>query len=456
LLLRRLQLTRGGSECARVDLVGVVTRAQPALLRACVDSHVACARRAGRDVRIVVLDDSDEDDLRTRDVVAACASEGMPVAWAGADERRALVDGLVARGAPRDAAARAATRRSAGGIATGAARNALLLATAGRVVLFSDDDIQCVADAAPDDGPPTLCDRPDPMELELVSREEDLPRGLHDVDVLGAYERALGSAAGARVLCATAGLRGSSGMGLPFARVLCDGASRERLLGAPDYDAVVTRGLVRRAPRRLTHVAGPFGLAAHLAIDNRVPLPPFATEGRNQDGVFFALRCRLFPRAVTALLPLSVFHSPASPVPRDEIAAGAARVRINDFLMHAILRVPVQSRGATEAERARVLGEHLADFAASEGFARAFVDWYRESRRAWLARADEALASERAAPGAWHADVGAIRDTLAVAIAGARAETLPVDDARRSLGDLASLLVAWPALRRAAERSDEG
>ncbi len=116
--------------------------------------------------------------------------------------------------------------------------------------------------------------------------------------------------------------------------------------------------------------------------------------------------------------------------------------------------MPVQSRSATEDERARVLGEHLAGFATSEGFACAFVDWYRESRRAWLARADDALACESAAPDAWRADVGAIRDTLANAIARARAETLPVDQARQSLADLASLLVAWPALRRAAERSD--
>ena len=414
-------------------------------------------------MRIVVLDDSDEDDLRTREVALACASEGMPVAWAGAEERRALVDHLVARGAPRDAAARAVTRPSnerAGsnpateGIHTGAARNALLLATAGRVVLLSDGDIQCVADAPVGDGPPALCDRPDPMEFEFVSREEDLPRGLPDVDVFGAYERALGSPAGARVLCATAGLRGSSGMGLPFTRLLCDGPSRARLLGAADYDGVVTRGLVRRAPRGLTYVAGPFGLAGHLALDNRSPLPPFATEGRNQDGVFFALRCRLFPRALTGLLPFTVFHQPARPVTRDEIALGAGRVRINDFLVHAALRIPVQSRGATEEERARVLGEHLSDFAASEGFARAFVDWYRESRLLWLARTDEALASEQAAPDAWRADVLAIRDTLADGIARASAEALPVDDARRSLADLAALLVAWPALRRAAERPD--
>ncbi|MBS2011600.1 MAG: hypothetical protein JST00_01705 [Deltaproteobacteria bacterium] len=430
--------------------LGIVTRGRPDSLRACIESHVACARRFGRDIEVLVVDDSDDDDTRTFALSRALRREGIPVRWIGHEVREVLVDHLASCGASRVGATLAVTRTSRRANMTGAARNALLLLTVGQRLVLTDDDVVCAPDRDLERGAgePLLSSSDDPTTTRLLASEEEIAPARDDVDVFGAYEAALAVPA---MACVMPGLRGGSGIGLRYRRLL-DGA--DELARAASYTALAESDLVHRAPTRTTWMTGAWGFGAHLGVDNRQPLPPFAPEGRNQDGVFFALRCRLLTQTLVTVLPFTMRHGPTAPMARDHIVDTAGCLRPNDFVVDRVLRMPITSRGASLEGRVGVLGRHLVALARSDGFEASFLEWLNVAHAEERDRVDLALARVDATrrPELAH-DLTEIRARLQH-LALAKAPDRDVLDAvHTQLVRVGALLAHWPVLRTAAARA---
>jgi hypothetical protein len=129
-----------------------------------------------------------------------------------------------------------------------------------------------------------------------------------------------------------------------------------------------------RIASQLTVSHRPQLMAMSMAVDNRLPLPPFMPIGRNEDGVFGQLVNELLPDAFTATLPVAVRHinKEATDLSTERLE-GARSVRLCDILMGCLesSEIFLESCATTPQERLRLIGSHLVDIGslATEDFA---------------------------------------------------------------------------------------
>jgi hypothetical protein len=317
---------------ARFAAVGVPTRDRPDCLRRCLLSHLESGRRHGRDIDFMVVDDSTTAAARAanRELLGELAVRWEArFVYAGPEERAGFAEALVRKAGLPEAAVRFALLPDGGWpVATGSSRNALLLLTAGALLLQVDDDTLCRLAPAPGARPGlAFSQRPDPTEFWFPDGDGPLlplsdPVG---ADLLAVHEGLLGTTVpgpnGGPVLATAAGVAGDSGMGTAVYFLLLDGASRNRLVRSPEvYRAALTGRRLLRAVSQATVCRPGYSMALNLGLDNRRLLPPFLPVMRNQDGVFAALMRACFPDSLFGFLPWTVVHEP--PTPRPSLADG--------------------------------------------------------------------------------------------------------------------------------------
>ncbi len=437
-----------------VGTVAIPTCGRSERLRACVTTHLEHARRHDRELQFVVVDDSEpasaEHNRAALDRIRR--SLGVRVQYLGIEERARFVATLIEAGAPADQARCALERAANAETSAGAARNVALLALAGRRFVASDDDMRCEIEGLAEPRAPRMHHLPqDPTEFHFYTDPAELPEPNAALDLFAAYDQMLDSGSKQHpVRCAMAGVRGGSGMGIAAARLFVRGRSRERLFDRYPDSAVT--GCIRRCVPEPTLLDAPFGMAGHLALDNTIPLPPFAPTHRNQDGVFFALRCRLMPQARSALVPLTLRHQTAAALSNAQLVSSCFALRPNDFVSAAIMHTPVTAAAHTLEDRYRSLAAALKRLARSASFPDQVVAWWRASRSFWIGEAERALAESTAAPSAWIRDVRSVRDAW---LQSRRDTEICVRSApllRQRMSELAEILQAWPELCAAASR----
>ena len=228
-------------------------------------------------------------------------------------------------------------------ITTGGSRNALLLHTAGELLLQVDDDTICRMTRPPEFRPGlAFSSRHDPTEFWFPGSEGSAPA---DADLLALHETLLGRCAAdwaaapdtdltqarpeclrkldrGRVLVTAAGVAGHSGMGSSLYFLSLDGSSCARLLSSVDaYRRALTHHQVVRTATRTTVCDGAYCMALNLGLDNRRMLPPFLPVQCNQDGVFAAVLRACRDDGLFGFLPGAVLHSPpdSRPLPDDDL-----------------------------------------------------------------------------------------------------------------------------------------
>jgi hypothetical protein len=153
-----------------IATIGTTTRDRPDLLRRGLGSFIENAGRYGRAHDYVVIDDgvTPEERAATREALAALGQQaGAAVRYASRSDRESFADELAAAaGVPAEVVRFALLGDPEAAITTGAARNSLLLDTAGDLCLLVDDDSVCRTAPCPRIEPGLSLDaRTNPTEL---------------------------------------------------------------------------------------------------------------------------------------------------------------------------------------------------------------------------------------------------------------------------------------------------
>jgi hypothetical protein len=487
---------RAAEPPARIATVGVPTRDRPRDLERCLVGHTESARRHGRRTEFVVMDDSAKAARENRGMLDALAEDtGLPIFYAGPDHKARFAAALA-----RQAGVLPELVRFALGIeedwpiATGGSRNALLLETAGNLMLQVDDDTHCHAFPAPESsGGLVLSAAFDPTQFWFFPGEVTFPPpdAPGDTDLLAMHERLLGrtvadcldggpppdltanarffrrlTSGEGRILTTTTGVAGNSGMGSCLALLMLEGASRARLLQTEaGFRAALVRRQSMRAATRTTVTDGGMCMALNLGLDNRRVLPPFLPYQRNQDGVFGAVLA-LCGGGFNGFLPWMVPHDSgtrAGPAPE---VSWARTVRLQTgHLMQVLLGSFPQGPGRTtpEALLGRV-GKWLQETGSADpaDFAEyvRLHGWNALTRTA--GRLEASLRQHGGRPAYWAEDVGRALAALTEALTGPEAG-LPADLCEKWGPEQAlvrfqglvrrygALLRAWPRLVESAK-----
>jgi hypothetical protein len=422
------------------------------------------------------------------------ARHDVTVRYSGLDERQRLASSLAAAGIPRPAIDFALFDPEGCDSLYGAARNAVLLGTAGQLVLCADDDTVCsLADVAADanDGL-ALSSHLDPTSVWFFSEDEASVSSLPslDRDVLAIHEQLLGrdvascleyasapelldvdhlggpllrglESGRARVAVTATGMLGDAGSAMPPAIRLLDLDSRRRLVESEDrYRTLARSRQVRRGVARRTISNGPYLMMTGAAIDNRAVLPPFFPVFRGEDSIFGFMLGSAVEGACIGHLPLTLRHSPSEPrdIARDALTSFAEHPSSFE-LVFACLQSFSAPTGTSPIERLNALGRHLASIASLaqpdfEEFLRLYV-WRMKALAMERLTQDLETLGPAAAP-SWRQDVERYLEQCRSSLAADRylvsselesrfgAEALPV--MRRLLARFGELLQCWPAM----------
>lgn len=187
---------------------------------------------------------------------------------------------------------------------SGANRNSMLLASAGRPLIMTDDDIE------PD--PASLSSGTDVEGISLIilPAMEDVLSSVQPVaiDIIGTHLEALASP-GVR-LC-TFGFYGITGSTVNRGVLTLEGNARARFMEY-GYTGIRDSPFTVRIPQQSAATSGTFLMASHTSYDATGILPPFFTAGRNDDGLFAHMVRLCYPASKTAYSAYGLYHNPQS------------------------------------------------------------------------------------------------------------------------------------------------
>lgn len=482
-----------GASCRIAD-VAVLTCNRPAALARALDSYIAHAQRhARRGVAFTVFDDSADAAVQAQNrQLAAEAGRHGATSYVGIAERGRFAARLVEAGCPADVVQFALFGSAWHGLTVGANRNAAILETAGRPVLFVDDDTECTPVLSPAVTAGAVRVRRGPADQDPVFpcrlwvRDSHDPRATwpeadHDLDVLDLHERLLGrhvrdiAFAGdeggspgeaapvepARVVVTLNGLLGDCGWQSPTQYLWLTREPFESLARSEaEYRAACcTREVLRVADRVVVADRTDNMMATFFALDNRTVVPPFSPIARGEDVTFGLLLCACVPWASIGHLPVALRHAPIEArrfAPR-EVLSGALAVDLCTVVAAwlsgaAIPRAP-EAGLAGVGDRLAALGRMRRDDAA---------ELLRSATLEFVSRrftALEARAEARSDRPWWQSDVRALLQAWRHA-SRHRAYHVPVECLRgvsveagvdRLIGyfsDVGRLLQWWPEIVR--------
>jgi hypothetical protein len=381
-----------------IESLGMTTRNRPAVLRRGLASHLENRRLYQRSNDYVIIDDAadSESEKCTRAELLALQGEcAAPIRYAGRAERRRFAAALVREsGAPAALVEFALLGLPPCPLTTGAARNCLLLATAGdRFVMVDDDSVCRLAQCPSSQHGIALSSRRDPTQFWFFDNvQSTLQTKFADADFLGLHESLLGRGVagclpqqadfesldlhaaepgfdsrlrlwGGRVRATMAGVLGDSGIGAT-GYLFVDAESQERLTRSEaDYLAAVRSRQVLRCVRRTTISEGTSCIAVNLGLDNRSLLPPFIPVQRNSDGLFARTLRLCFRDGYLGHLPWVVFHDPERPREQqlEDYWRHLRHLRTSDLVIHLLQASGAPYDGLGEAASLRRLGGQFQD-----------------------------------------------------------------------------------------------
>lgn len=381
-----------------ISTIAVITRDRIDALQRCLESYIDNGRRADRQVDYLVVDTAPQAETRdaTRAMLDALGkSAGVTVRYAGLDERQRFATALARAGLPRAAIDFALFDPEGCDSVYGAARNAVLLATAGRSVLCADDDTVCSLADVPGssrDGL-ALSSLNDPTSIWFFPDHESARSSVRNVgrDVLAVHEDLLGrdvrsclnfaatpdllriddadgallrslESGRAHVAVTSTGMLGDAGGGMPPAVRLLDPESRQRLFRSEAaYRTLARSRQLQRGVIRPTISNSPYLMMTGAAIDNRAILPPFFPVLRGEDTIFGFMLGAAVDGACIGHLPITLEHSPAGAreIAPDAIADSAAHPSSFELVIACVQSFSAPPR-TSPAEQMLALGRHLA------------------------------------------------------------------------------------------------
>jgi hypothetical protein len=259
--------------------------------------------------------------------------------------------------------------------------NVSMLLSAGGFLLSTDDDILCrpaipVGTTYTDRVVPH--DSSTPSLMRYYRNREELLRSVTpmEIDLVAAYLALLGKKAGEllaeipdemtpedKVYLVSPGTYGDTAMGNSVNTVILEGASRQRLHEEGYEQLRLSRNLVRIATAP-TLTKGLTFMATQFAADNRTPLPPFMTYGRNIDGAAATALRILYPKSLNGHLGAGLYHNP--PVERIAVEADLSTPKraLSELMMALMMGSIPPAEMSNTSERFAHMGQCLQEVAS--------------------------------------------------------------------------------------------
>jgi len=497
---RCLRAARPAVAIPSISTVAVITRDRIDPLRRCLESYIAEGQRLGRSLDYLVIDGAQTAETRdqTRTMLHQIVRKhGVTARYAGHEETQRFADALSNAGVARSAIDFGLFDPEQCDATYGAQRNAVLLATVGRLVLCADDDTVCQVASVPGsttDGL-TLSSQNDATSLWFfLDQDGALAAGRPAArDVFGIHEGLLGSeVAGcvevggtanllrvddmdaamlraiesgrARVPVTTTGMHGDAGSGMPPAIRLLDRASRARLTETDDtYETLALSRHVQRGVTVPTISSSPYLMTIGAAFDNRTLLPPFFPVLRGEDTIYGFTLGACLEGACIGHLPFTVQHSPAE----ERHVASDASTQFADHptwfdLVIACIQSYSPPPGGSAEERIAGLGRRVREIASLSpaDFEEFLLLWVWRMKALVMARLTAELEEFEVASKSWGQDVRHYLERLRGSLAE-RSYLMPPELAKRFPSDrhkrmqllivrFGQLLESWPAMVDAA------
>ena len=496
---RCLAVPRPDVEPNSISTVSVVTADRVASLERCLSSYIDNARSHQRTFQFQVMDDARTADARTatQEMLSRLArNRGVGIAYAGAEEKRALAAALASDGEiPPDVIEFALFDPEGCGRSTGANHNAQLLYGAGQPFVSVDDDTTARLAAVP--GAKAGIALSSEYESQPTWFFADRARALdaatfEDLDAVAIHERVIGQpvsacltelnparltvdrlgtmllrqieAGRARVLVTQTGLVGDAGTAYPPALTHLSGESWLRFVAneAVYREAMRSRELVRGAAQLTITDSAFLSTGPALAIDARGLVPPFFPVQRNTDGIFGVTLRTTIEGGCIAHLPVTLEHAPAEAraIPGDALTRFAGQSRLQDIILASIHSFPANAAGGDDVPaRIVALGHHLRAIGSlqNEDFLTFMRPWVWRLKGTLIAALEDDLAAHGNHPPYWVADVRRFLESLRGAMATdaylvpSNVPSTPNDDdrgnlTRRLVRRFGDLLVWWPAI----------
>ncbi len=436
---------------ARISVIGMTTRDRVDTLQRALVSYIENCQAFGRSAEFVVIDDSEDPRVEARNqamLEALQREHAVSARYANRLQRETFATALIdASGIPAETVRFGLLGEGPCARTVGASRNSLLLDSIGECYMLVDDDSVCRI-AKPEEQEPglALTSQHDPTEFWFFPNRESTLRSVTvaEQDFLALHEALLGRDVGSclpaaedaasldvdrttsafdqrlrsfggRVLTASAGIFGDSGVGTT-GYLYAPPNSRRRLTRSQEkYLAAVKSRQLLRAATRTTISEGALCMAGNLSLDNRRLLPAFYPVQRNSDGLFAAVLRKCFRDGYLGYLPWAIWHDPpqSRSQPIEQFFEGASRTRFPEIVKLLIRAAPDVSGNGDDEIALRNLGTHLRDLASASlaefeevvrtEFWRAFSvglaaaeepglpDFYADYRRKYLAILRESL-----------------------------------------------------------------
>jgi hypothetical protein len=289
-------------------------------------------------VDVIIADDSSLATCRDENVsiIRAMKSDLLNITYLGPCERLNIAERTSRlTGIPLDVIFFGLLRNNGTGTSVGAVRNTLLLATAGRRVLFIDDDVVCRLTAIPHSRIDSVCSaHPALIQtrfLNNILEASHLPMApesileLHET-ALNIDGTSLSDEAVARldtplltrlctpssVIVAQTGVAGDCALDVP-SRYFMGGADDINRITKTEaiYKAAMTNRAVLRGPTSILLSDRLLTASYCLAVDSSDQiLPPFLPCYRGEEIVFGALISKCLHGALMAYIPRAILHLP--------------------------------------------------------------------------------------------------------------------------------------------------
>jgi hypothetical protein len=429
----------------RIEWLAIPTSNRPGELKRALTTYTEHLTRFGRTPRILIADNSAPDKSELCQSMLRDLRLNHALLYIGEQQRQRYIQRLVKHGdIPEDVAVFALTGRGGNGTAYGSNRNAILLQTAGDLLLSVDDDTVCNVARIPQQLPADALQIArhgdgDVGQFWFFQNLDEAVRFVEplDADILQMHEDLLGSslrvpaqraaamrmldlrnscphviqhlnAGGASIRITMNGTVGDSGAGSQFElRAYPNAPTRARLIASESVYRTATnsRFAVRQhAAQTITHAD--CLMSTCLGIDNRNLLPPFMPVHRGEDSIFGAVLSRISEDIYFGHVPFVLGHVPPGErtVPR---SGELYRFPLADILMSCLQSWTAPPGQSSASERLRAIGAHLQGLAnqPANDFRRSLrhFAWSIASRR--IQSLTNTLHQAAAAPKFWADDI---------------------------------------------------
>lgn len=487
---------------AKITTVGIPTRDRPEFLSRCLESYSRAAETHSRKMRFVVSDQSDDSDMRQRNIdeIAKLKQKfDLDYVYIGADEKEKMAQELANQASiPIDLVRYALIKDPAFPRDVGASRNALLLASAGELLLSVDDDTMCRARKCTDSLERlTLTSAIDTSEFWFLQEGEELSleSDFDDADVFALHEHLLGKRLNEcvsehaneqihftsisapffrkidhadKVIVTQLGVAGDSGLGSPNSFLNLPDASRARLMTSEKhYRYVLANHQIVRSVVNPTVSDGNMCIGMNMGLDNRELMPPFIppqTAPQNEDGIFASL-VRATSLGYFGYMPWSLYHRRQTRKPYPDPLTQAGKT-ISTFVVPMLIEQCAPMPHSRDARRnLSLIADRLIEWGTIER------DQLREGIRLMLSRVtsmgiaslDAALRKHNRTPEYWAKDVDAIIKAIKDAsikpnyvvcsdLAKLFGEECEAEILQKMILDYGKLIRAWPDIHATAKR----